>query len=218
MRRNILMLWAAMPAAMLLAACQQMPGSPTTGTTSGTTNGTAYRVETGQSEVRFVTTKAGLPGAGGVTESSRFTRFAGNINAGGKITLDIDLTSVNTGIEIRDERVRTMLFNVKAMPQASFSAQLDPALMSSLPAGTARDIDLQGSLTLANQTRPVVAQLRWIRQSDGSIQAWTRAPIVVDAAQYGLKPGVEALREIVGLNFLSTSAPVSLALVLRPER
>lgn len=214
MRRNNLMLWTALPAAVLLVACQQMPGSSAAATTSGT----AYRVESGQSEVRFVTTKSGVPGAGGVTESNRFTRFAGNINPGGRITLDIDLTSVSTGIEIRDERVRTMLFNVKAIPQASFSAQLDPTLMSSLPAGTARDLDLQGSLTLANQTRPVVAQLRWTRQSDGSIQAWTRAPIVVDAAQYGLKPGVEALREIVGLSFLSTSAPVSLALVLRPER
>lgn len=214
MQRNTLMLCAALPAAALLAACQLMPGSPATGTASGT----PYRIEAGQSEVRFVTTKSGLPGAGGVTESNRFTRFGGNINPSGRITLDIDLTSVSTGIEIRDERVRTMLFNVKVIPQASFSAQLDPALMSSLPAGTARDLDLQGSLTLANQTRPVVAQLRWTRLADGSIQAWTRAPIVVDAAQFGLKPGVESLREIVGLNFLSSSAPVSLALVLRPER
>ena len=209
MRRD-LMFWMGLSTAALLAACNQMPASSTAGT--------GYVVEAGGSEVRFVTTKAGLPGAGGVTESNRFTRFAGNINPAGRITLDIDLSSVSTGIEIRDERVRTLLFNVKASPQASFSAQIDPTLISSLAAGTTRDADLQGNLTLANQSRPVIAQMRWIRQSDGSIQAWTRAPIVVDAAQYGLKPGVEALREIVGLNFLSSSAPVSLALMLRPER
>ena len=38
----------------------------------------------------------------------------------------------------------------------------------------------------------------------------------IDAKDFGLTPGVEALRAIVGLNFLSTSAPVSFQLALKP--
>jgi polyisoprenoid-binding protein YceI len=120
-------------------------------------------------------------------------------------------------VDIRDERLRTMLFNVKVTPQAHFEAQLDPALISALPANGARDVDLNGSLTLAGQTQPVAAKLR-VARVGGGLQVATRAPIVVDANQYGLKPGVEALREVMGLNFLASAAPVTFSLVLHAAR
>jgi polyisoprenoid-binding protein YceI len=80
-----------------------------------------------------------------------------------------------------------------------------------------RDIDLTGQLTLAGQSKPVVAKVRVGALGAGLIGVSTRAPIVVDASDFGLRAGVEALREVMGLNMLSAAAPVSFALVMRQQ-
>jgi hypothetical protein len=107
---------------------------------------------------------------------------------------------------------------VQLMPQARFAAQLDPALARSLTQAASSDVDLKGTLTLAGQSKPVDAKLRLTRLAGGALQVSTRAPIVIDANQYGMRAGVEAMREVMGLNFLASSAPVSFSLVLNEQR
>lgn len=178
----------------------------------------AYSVDAQQSALNFVTTKAGQPGVSGFSEVSRFSRFSGALSTSGRITLDVDLASVETGVGIRDERMRTMLFNVSMWPKANFAAQLDAAQLGAIAANTSRDMDLNGTLTLAGQTLPLSAKLRVSRLVGGSLQVVTRAPIVVDAAQFGMSAGVESLREVVGLNFLAAAAPVTFTMVLTARR
>jgi polyisoprenoid-binding protein YceI len=175
----------------------------------------AWRIEPAQSSLSFVTTKAGQPGVAAISEVQTFRRFNGELTSRGQIRFNIDLASVDTGIEIRDERLRTMLFNVGATPQATFVAQIDPALLRDLPAADVRDMELDGQLTLAGQSKPVVAKVRVGALGGGRLAVSTRAPIVVNANDFGLRSGVEALREVMGLNLLSSSAPVSFALVMR---
>lgn len=175
----------------------------------------AWRIEPGQSSLSFVTTKAGQPGVAAISEVQTFRRFAGELSSRGQIRFTVDLASVDTGIEIRDERLRTMLFNVGATPQASFVAQIDPSQLRELSSTGVRDMDLDGQLTLAGQSKPVLAKVRVGALGGGRLAVATRAPIVVNANDFGLKPGVEALREVMGLNLLSPSAPVSFALVMR---
>ena len=199
----------ALGAAALAAACTNLPDA------AAPSAAAAYRIDTAQSAINFVTMKAGQPGVGGVGEVQRFSRFVGGMDASGRVNFDVDLASVETGVEIRDERLRTMLFNVKATPRATFAAQIDPALIRAVPTAGSRDVDLAGSLTLAGQTQPVAAKLRVSRLAGGALQVATRAPIVIDANQYGLKPGVEAMRDVMGLNFLASAAPVTFTLVLQ---
>jgi polyisoprenoid-binding protein YceI len=176
-----------------------------------------WRLEPAQSSLSFVTTKAGQPGVAAIAEVQAFRRFSGELNSQGRIQFNIDLASVDTGIDIRDERLRTMLFNVGATPQATFSAQIEPALLRELGAAGVRDMDLNGQLTLAGQSKPVVAKVRVGALGAGLIGVSTRAPIVVNASDFGLRAGVEALREVMGLNMLSAAAPVSFALVMRQQ-
>lgn len=203
----------ALLAAALLAACSNLPDSASSASSSA-----AYQVDVAQSSVQFVTTKAGQPGVGGISEVQSFKRYTGGMAADGRVSFDIDLASVDTGVGIRDERLRNMLFMVQATPQARFTAQIDPAVARALRTAGFSDIDVKGNLALAGQTRPVDAKLRVTRLAGGALQVATRAPIVVDANQYGMKAGVEALREVMGLNFLASAAPVSFTLVLNAQR
>jgi polyisoprenoid-binding protein YceI len=174
----------------------------------------AWQIHNAKSTLNFVTTKAGQAGVGGVAEVQNFGQFAGGMSSGGDINFTVTLASVATGVDIRDERLRTMLFNVKDIPLAAFAARIDPAALRDLGAGGVKDIDVTGQLTLAGQSKPLAAKLRVARLGASQLSVATRAPTMVDATQFGLKAGVEALREVMGLNFLATSAPVSLQLVL----
>jgi polyisoprenoid-binding protein YceI len=194
----------------LLMAC-------TTATTTATANA-AWSVSNEQSNISFVTTKAGQPGVAGISETQTFKRFAGGLDKQGQIKLAIDLASVDTGIEIRDERLRTMLWNVKATPQAVFTAKLPVDLLAQVNGNNAANIEVEGQLEMAAQSKPVKAKLRITHMGADSLQVVTLAPIVINASDFGIKAGVEAMREVMGLNFLSSSAPVSFALQLVKQK
>lgn len=194
----------------LLVACNTTP--------TLSTAPTAWNITADQSNITFVTTKAGQPGVAGIAETQTFKRFSGGLDTQGKITLAIDLASVDTGVEIRDERLRTMLWNVKATPQAVFVAQLSSDALSRVNSSAGTTVDIEGQLQMAGQTKPVKAKLRVNRLNDDQLQVITLAPILVNANDYGIRGGVEAMREVMGLNFLSSSAPVSFAIQLSKKK
>jgi polyisoprenoid-binding protein YceI len=188
-------------------------------TTGPTANSSTqnWAIDSTQSTLNFVTTKAGQQGVAGISETQSFKRYSGGIDQNGKIALNIDLASVDTGVEIRDERMRTMLWNVKATPQATFTAQLPAEALKSVGNTGVQNIELNGQLQMGGQTKPVVANVRVSKLANDQLLVVTRNPILINANDYGLRPGVEALREVMGLNFLAGSAPVSFTLVLNAK-
>lgn len=175
----------------------------------------AWEVELSGSSVQFVTTKAGQAGVGGISEVQKFTQFKGSLSDAGRLEFAVALASVQTGFEIRDERLKAMLFKVVDTPQATFSAQIDPSLTGKLAIGQVSDVDVEGAFTLGGQTKPMKALLRVTRLSATQLQVATREPLVVNANDYGMKAGVEALRDVMGLNFLASVAPINLHLLLK---
>lgn len=212
-KKSIIALVLALTATILVACASGTSGTPFVNT--------GWVVDGTQSNLNFVTTKAGQAGVGGIGEVQTFKRFTGGMDATGQIKLVIDLASVDTGVEIRDERLRTMLWNIKATPQATFTAKLSAENLTKLSSDTTgdatSDMDVAGQLELAGQTKPVNAKLRAIRTSGNKIMVVTRAPIIINSNDYGLKAGVEAMREVMNLNFLASTAPVSFSLVLNAQ-
>jgi polyisoprenoid-binding protein YceI len=171
-------------------------------------------VQTPASSVQFVTTKAGLAGVGGISEVQKFSQFGGSLSNAGRLDFNVTLASVQTGIEIRDERLKTMLFKITDTPQATFSADIKPSFIDALAVGQSSDLNVEGQFTLGGQTKPMTAALRVTRLSATQLQVVTREPLIVNANDHGMKTGVEALREVMGLNFLASVAPISLHLIL----
>lgn len=177
-----------------------------------------WSVDNAQSNLYFVTTKAGQAGVGGVQEVQAFRTIAGTVDKQGQVKFTVDLASVDTAVPIRDDRLRELLFNVGVTPSATFSGKFDPAMLDGLDKAGVRDIDLPGQFTLAGQSKPLQAKLRVTRLVGGRLLVSTRTPMVINASDYGIGSGVERLRALMGLNFLATSAPVSFNLVLNEQR
>lgn len=163
------------------------------------------------SRVGFVSIKNNVIG-----ENNAFQRVSGGISEAGAVTVNIDLTSVETGVGIRNERLQKMLFNVASFPQATVSAQLSDAQLMALKSGGSVAESVSVSVALHGKTVSKQVELA-AAQSGGTVRVTTTQPIVITAAEFDLEAGVAALQTIAGLNAISRSIPVTVDLQLSAD-
>ncbi len=162
-----------------------------------------------QSHLSFISIKQGH-----LAETHGFTALSGHIDDNGQATLIIDLDSVATEIPLRDERMRDMLFETEEYgSDASFTTQIDAKKLAALGTGESEQTDVQGQLNLHGQTKPMNASLLVTRVNETTLQVFTQEPININAADFNLIEGVDALREIVLLDQISLAVPVTFVLI-----
>ena len=148
-----------------------------------------------------------------IAEVHRFPSLTGSVDAGGRLALEIALDAVETGVPIRNERLRTMLFDTAAHPTAKVSAQVDAAAVQALRVGTSLLVSTPATLTLHGLSAEVPGEFRISRISAKQWRVGTEAPLIVNASAFGLVDGVEALRSIAKLQAISAAVPVTASLV-----
>ena len=158
------------------------------------------------SRLSFVSIKATDIG-----EVHKFTQLRGSI-ADGKVSVSINLASVDTLIPIRDERMQQVLFETEIFPSAEISAAINPATLNELAAGSVATMAVEANLALKGQTVPLTAQLLAVRAGENKVVIASLQPVLLTAAAAGLTDGVEKLREIAGLPNISQAVPVSFVL------
>lgn len=146
-----------------------------------------------------------------IAEVHSFARLSGEIDSGGEAVVSIDLTSVQTGIDIRNERMQSMLFNTDMYPRAQVSADVDAALLS-MAVGESAVLEVPLAINLHGEVLTLSAPLR-VSHVQGGLRVDTLAPIIVKADAFALVEGIESLREIAGLPSISHSVPVSFSLL-----
>lgn len=164
------------------------------------------------SELHFVTVKNSA-----VTEVHSFRTIDGMINNQGVAVVDIDLASVNTHIEIRDERIKDMLFNVVNYPEASLSAQVDLKVLNGMKVGEIKTVPLTVDLSLHDHQQKIDTKVSVTALNDGAFQVNTLQPIIINTAQFELSDGVKALQDVAKLDSIATSIPVTAQFVFQPE-
>ena len=161
------------------------------------------------SQIGFVSIKNNSIG-----ENNAFQRVSGSISEAGMVAVAIDLTSVETGVRIRNERLQTMLFDVASFPSATVKATLSPAQVMALRGGgtvtesVALDVSLYGT-TVSKTAELLVSVL------DDDVRVTSTQPIMITAQDFGLESGVAALQKIAGLSAISRSIPITVDLRLK---
>lgn len=165
-----------------------------------------------RSALSFVSTKAI-----NVAEVHKISDLSGGISADGKADITIGLTSVDTGIEIRDERLRDMLFETERFGLANVSAAVDAAKLDQLGPGESAQMVIEANLSMHGISRPLQMELMVVRSGDSRLVVTSARPVVINAPDFELARGVEALREIAGLPSISLAVPVSFVLTFDAE-
>jgi len=159
------------------------------------------------SQLSFVSIKAGDIG-----EVHRFNHLSGGIASDGKMTVAIQLASVDTAIAIRDERMQALLFDTELFPRATVIAQLAPAALAELEVGSATALEVPATVTLHGRELTINAEVLAARLNQSTLLVTSLRPIIVNAGAVGLSEGVERLREIAGLPAISQAVPVTFTL------
>ncbi|MBA6413863.1 YceI family protein [Parahaliea sp. F7430] len=169
-----------------------------------------WELNNSDSSLNFISIKNG----GGV-EAHSFDTLFGFIDQDGAAQLSIDLDSVNTAIELRDERMRSMLFETAMFPAAKVNAQIEPAILEALEPGAVVTSDIEVSLSLHGVEANVRASVVIISEAGGLLRVLTTQPILLQATDFNLGQGVAALQKAAGLASISTTVPVSFHLVFQ---
>lgn len=167
-----------------------------------------WTLNTADSYLNFATTKNTSN-----LEVHNFTTISGDINASGVATLAIDLNTVNTGVALRDQRMRDLLFETAANPTATVTVTVPATLIANLAVGQTSQTDITASLNLHGVTANITTKVSVQKLTTTRVVVQSLPPVLVKAETYGLTAGVEALRAAVGIASINASVPVDFALV-----
>jgi polyisoprenoid-binding protein YceI len=195
--------------AVALVACSQAPESTDEGETAAAAPAAEgeWTIDTAASHLDYVSIKAGE-----VAETNRFEKLTGTVGSDGAARVEIDLASVNTGVEIRDERMREIFFQVAEFPSAVVTAQLDPAQFAALEVGQVVVQPLAAKVAVKGMEADVAAEVQIARVSDGRVIATTTRPIIITTDMFGLTDELGELRALAQLPSISPAVPVTFTL------
>ncbi len=166
-----------------------------------------WDLDNSTSGLSFVSTKAI-----DIAEAHRFDALAGRISDKGKAVVTVELRSVNTGIQIRDERMQEMLFETNKYPYATVRAKIDMDLIDALQPGDSKRFDTEFTLDLHGSDVTFTAGVVVARLSESVLTVTSAQPVILTAASVELTEGIEALRKVANLPSISNGVPVSFVL------
>ncbi|GGP83940.1 YceI family protein [Shewanella ulleungensis] len=168
-----------------------------------------WQVNQDHSRVSFISVKNN-----DIAEVHHFKHVAGSLTDAGAFALSIDLNSVDTGIQIRDERMQTILFEVAQFPQLKVDAVINPKLLMGMKVGDTLTTQINATVEMHGKTQKKSIDVLVAKLSDNKMLVSSFAPMIIQADEFNFVTGVEKLREIAGLPSISLAVPVSFVLTL----
>lgn len=175
----------------------------------GTASAAPWTVDSKNSNVNFISTKKV-----DLAEVHHFNSFSGQLDDSGKFALTIDLASVWTNIEIRDIRMKELLFEVGVYPRLVLSSNIDLSKLADIAVGGTSVMDMSAELSMHGKKQIMPIRVTIAKLSEDRLLVVSTQPLIVNAASFGLTPGIEKLRDVAGLSSISQAVPVSFVLNL----
>jgi outer membrane protein OmpA-like peptidoglycan-associated protein len=152
---------------------------------------------------------------GTVVETNKIRNISGTLSPEGDAKLSFDLNSVDTGVDLRNVRMRFLFFETFQYPNAEITAKVDPAAFADLPNKRRMVVPLPFTLSLHGVQKELKADVVVTMVSDAMVSVASNAPVAVNAADYGLLPNIEKLQQAANVSSIVPTASVSFDLVFR---
>ncbi len=163
-----------------------------------------------ESTINYVSIKSSKVG-----EVNSFKKLTGSINENGAVSLNINLGSVETNIPIRNERMKSMLFEIGEFADAKITGSVDLAHVSKLEVGDTYTDSIKLKLSLHGVSKEVTGDVQITKLTHKRLLVTSVKPVVISAEDYNLADGIEKLRLVASLPAISTVVPVTYSLVFK---
>ncbi|KAF7771126.1 hypothetical protein PCIT_a4169 [Pseudoalteromonas citrea] len=165
------------------------------------------------SRLHFVSTKKQH-----VVEAHTFNTMSGSISTEGDARLSVDLTSVDTGNDTRDTRMKAYLFDTSVFQKAEVLLSVDYSAVMALPIGSAEKQSISATVDLKGVIVEVNADIIIRRLTNDKILVQSQKPILLNATDFALESGIETLKTLASLSVISYAVPVSFNLVFEAQQ
>jgi OOP family OmpA-OmpF porin len=190
------------PAALLFACAVLFSAAPASAQQAGF--GEPWRLDLASSSLTFQSVKKGT-----IVETSKFATLDGTIGKDGQARVDVVLESVDTGVDLRNVRMRFLFFETYKFPVATITARLDPAALQELPVKRRLRTDVDYSLDLHGVVKQMRSPVVVTLIDDDTVSVASAAPIIIAVADFGLAENIGKLEQAVGNITITPSTSVS---------
>jgi len=165
-----------------------------------------------KSQLSFISVKQSS-----VAEAHHFTNLEGMLSDAGKFSVNIDLTSAETFIPIRNERLAKLLFEADKFPNAVLTANLSHELGNINKPGEYVLKDIKAELDFHGNKKALTIDVLVTSAKNGDLTVSSFTPIIINSADFGVTDGVKQLQKLAGLSAIATAIPVTFALTLKKQ-
>lgn len=144
-------------------------------------------------------------------EAHTFSDLSGTVTSDGSATVEIGLASVQTNIDIRNERMIEHVF--QDAPTAKLTAQIDMAAFEGLAIGASTVTEIEGDVSLLGVDAPVYMDVFVMRLDEENVMVTTHSMMFVSTEDLGIDAGIDTLQELAGLDGITRTTPVTFRLM-----
>ncbi|WP_319544572.1 YceI family protein [Ruegeria conchae] len=146
-----------------------------------------------------------------VGEVNSFTNISGHVSEDGKVEIDIDLSSVETNIDIRNERMIEHVF--RKATTATLTAEIDLDEVSKLDVGSSNTVEVDAKLSLAGTEVEFYTDMFILRVAEDTVMVSTNDMVFISTEDAGVSAGVDKLMELAQLPSITRTVPVTARLM-----
>lgn len=152
-----------------------------------------------------------------IVETNTIRNISGRIEPDGSAKIEFDLDSVDTGVDLRNVRMRFLFFETFQFPTATVTMKVDPAQFADLAKVRRKTVPLTFTLNLHGVDKEMKAEAVVTMLTESSVSVASKSPIAVQVADFGLLPNVEKLQRAADVSSIVPTASVSYDFVFNTE-
>lgn len=167
-----------------------------------------WRLVNSESRLNFSSAKNDKVG-----EVHHFETLSGRVAEDGKTTINIDLNSVQTWVDIRNDRMKQFLFETVQFPVATITTTIDVRQFENLAIGQKVSTSTEVTLSLHGVSKKIEAGLEVVRLGKNRVLVYPDEMVMLDAAAFALGGGIDKLKELAKLQSINMAVPVNFSFV-----
>ena len=152
-----------------------------------------------------------------IVETNKIRNITGTLSSAGDAKISFDLNSVDTGVDLRNVRMRFLFFETFTYPTAEVTAKVDPAAFADLATKRRVKTTLPFHLSLHGVSKDLEASVVVTMISDTQVSVASEAPVAVHVEDFGLLPNVDKLQQAANVTNIVPTASVSFDFVFTAD-
>ncbi|MEO9863951.1 MAG: OmpA family protein [Yoonia sp.] len=137
-----------------------------------------------------------------VVESSTFGTYTGSIDENGLASIRILMDSVDTNVDLRNVRMRFLMFETFQYPEATVTMQLDPAQLEDLEEVRRKVMNVNYTIDLHGVTSDREAEIAVTLLDNDTVSVTSATPISLPVADFNLEGGLAKLEEAAKVDII----------------